>query len=218
MVACGVCFSQPCICCVAYTWLTVCPRIFPPGRWGGVRLGEGGRQMVRCFRASSFSARLRRSPLLVSATPSRPTAAPAGPGLARAEHVTRQCRGLACLACQGGSGSGSWTGHKEQKRSPEPLRGALASECGGKGRRQLDFCVPRAGARGPSRERPAQAHLPLPSWRCGCPQPRPSSQGGELAWTPPVPALPCPSPLFRRISPRNLISSCTLGLPLRLSS
>lgn len=92
--------------------------------------------------------------------PSRPTAAPAGPGLARAEHVTRQCWGLACLACQGGSGSGSWTGDKEQKRSPELLCGALASECGGKGRRQRDFCVPGAGARGPSREPPAQAHLP----------------------------------------------------------
>lgn len=104
--------------------------------------------------------------------------------------------GLACLSCQ--DSSGSWTGSKEQKRSPEPLCGALASECGGEGWRQWDFCVPGAGTWGPGQEYPARAICP-PSFLelLLLSGPRPSSPGGELAWTQPIPALPCPLPLLR---------------------
>lgn len=97
--------------------------------------------------------------------------------------------GLACLACQGGGGRGSWTGGKEQKRSPEPLCGALASECGGEGRHQWDFCVT------------GQEHGPEPGASCsgafapflpGAAAARggPPPARGELAWTQPIPALP----------------------------
>lgn len=70
-VAYSVYFSQPCVCCAASTWLTVCPRICPPGRW--VRPGKGGKQVVHCFWASSFC-------------------------VTEKGHIAHKCHALQCLA------------------------------------------------------------------------------------------------------------------------
>lgn len=163
----SVCFSQPCICCAASTWLTVCPRLCLPGRW----VGQGG-VAGKSSAASGLPASLpnreglhrpqaRKHHALQSTVPT-----PGGPGLASAGPVTALL-GLACLACQGSSGSGSWMVSKEQESSPGPLCQGPSPGCGGEGWHQWDFCVARGrGAHGPSQEHPARHLCRLLSWGC----------------------------------------------------
>lgn len=84
---------------------------------------------------------------------------------------------------------------------------------GGEKSHQWDSCVAMEwGARGPSQESPAQAHLPfsfldLPMTPSQPPQPE------ELACQP---TLPCPSPSFRSINPGNLTISSPAPPPALL--
>ena len=121
--------------------------------------------------------------------------------------------GLACLACQGSSGSGSWTVSKEQERSPEPLCQGTSVEA--RGGINGTFVWPGA------EEHMAQARsvppdpLPLPFLgllRLSTAPALPPSEESLPAFNQ---SLACPHPLSEESAPGT---SLALGPPLRLPS
>lgn len=215
-------FPAPCLLC--HSHLADClPKDLPFRKMGGA--GRGWRAgspllpgfQVFCITEEGHSARKRH--IL------QPGCCPSGAWPRPRTACDFAVLGLTCLACQGGSGSSSWTVSKEQERSPEPLCWALALGHGGEGQCQWDFCVAGAEEHMAQAGSAPQRHLcPSLPWSC-------------LAWLRPSPfppvrraclvsAGPCPaSSAFQMNRPQELEdffpsparpSACPLenGLPI----
>lgn len=189
------------------TWLLVCPRTCPPGRWEG--LGRGSGRATHSYWSFCVSALPRRTALPVRAAPVVPGAAPAMPGFACAEHVTLRCRAWhawharAAVAAAAGWSAGS-------RGVPRALVLGTGSGARGRGADQWDFCMVRARSTWPQ---PRLICHFLP-WPCPWPPPTLPARG---ACRPATPALSSWSPLFRRPSPRDLMVSPPAPPPALLS-